>query len=133
HLDVLAAPEADLGAVVTALKALPWDVMVLSNLAPDATNATRLAAALTRRGCAIRREAQRSCPYLELPSSWEEYVASLSAARRQTLRRRSVICGAIMPWWSSTTARNASMKGGAAWSRCTNCGGPAPGPSVTPG
>src|SRR5437764_771822 len=53
HLDVLAAPEADLGAVVTALKALPWDVMVLSNLAPDATNATRLAAALTRRGCAV--------------------------------------------------------------------------------
>src|SRR6266576_2128791 len=49
-----------------ALKALPWDVVVLSNLAPDATNATRLAAALTRRGCAIRREALRSCPYLEL-------------------------------------------------------------------
>src|SRR5256884_979215 len=88
HLDVLAAPEADLGAVVTALKALPWDVMVLSNLAPDATNATRLAAALTRRGCAIRREALRSCPYLELPSSWEEYLASLSAARRQNLRRK---------------------------------------------
>jgi len=88
HLDVLAAPEADLGAVVTALKALPWDVMVLSNLAPDATNATRLAAALARRGCAIRREALRSCPYLELPNSWEEYLASLSAARRQNLRRK---------------------------------------------
>ncbi|OLD91873.1 MAG: hypothetical protein AUG84_03115 [Chloroflexi bacterium 13_1_20CM_4_66_7] len=89
HLDILATPEADLGAVVAALKALPWDVVVLSNLAPDATNVTRLAAALRRRGCAIRREALWSCPYLELPSSWDEYLSSLSPTRRQKLRRKA--------------------------------------------
>lgn len=88
HLDILASPEADLGAVVTALKSLSWDIVVLSNLAPDATNATRLAAALSHCGCAIRREALQSCPYLELPNSWEEYLAALSPTRRQSVRRK---------------------------------------------
>jgi len=88
HLDVPALPDADLAAVVPALTSLDWDVMVLGNLAPDAPNAARLAAALLRLGCAIRREALWSCPYLELPSSWEEYLASLSPTRRQTLRRK---------------------------------------------
>jgi len=88
HLDVPALPEADLAAVVPALTSLDWDVMILGNLAPDAPNAARLAAALRRRGCATRRDALWSCPYLELPSSWEEYLTSLSATRRQTLRRK---------------------------------------------
>jgi len=88
HLDVPALPDADLAAIVPALTSLDWDVMILGNLAPDAPNAARLATALRRRGCATRREALWSCPYLELPSSWEEYLTSLSATRRQTLRRK---------------------------------------------
>ena len=88
HLDLPALPDADLAAIVPALTSLDWDVMMLGNLAPDAPNAARLAAALRRRGYATRREALWSCPYLELPSSWEEYLTSLSATRRQTLRRK---------------------------------------------
>ena len=87
HLDVLALPEADLAAVVPALKALSWDVVFLSNLAAEAPNALQLGAALTRHGCAVRREALWTSPYVELPSSWEEYLASLSPTRRQGIRR----------------------------------------------
>src|SRR5207237_7702232 len=76
HLDVLALPDAHLAAVVPALTSLRWDVMILNNLAPDAPNATRLAAVLLRHGCAIRRQPLWSCPYLELPSSWEGYLSS---------------------------------------------------------
>jgi CelD/BcsL family acetyltransferase involved in cellulose biosynthesis len=87
HLDVLASPEADLAAVVPTLKALPWDVVFLNNLAADAPNARQLAAALARHGCAVRHETRWTSPYLELPGSWDEYQASLSSGRRQTLRR----------------------------------------------
>lgn len=88
HLDVLADPSAQLDDLVPALLALPWEVAILSNLAPAAPNAARLAAALTRAGCAVRWNAGYRCPYLALPSSWDAYLSSLSANRRQVLRRR---------------------------------------------
>lgn len=87
HLDVPALPEADLEAMVPALWALRWDVLILSNLAADAPNARRLAAALAESGAAVRSAAVSDCPHLELPASWEEYLASLSANRRHRLRR----------------------------------------------
>ena len=88
QLDVLALPEADLDAVIPALRALPWDILILGNLAASAPNATRLAQALARDGCAVRWGELWPCPHLDLPASWEEYVATLSANRRQVLRRR---------------------------------------------
>lgn len=88
HLDVLATPDADLDAVIPALTSLPWDLLILGSLAPGAPNATRLAQALTRAGCAVRWNSAWPCPHLELPASWDEYLASLSPNRRQVLRRR---------------------------------------------
>ncbi|HEY6156211.1 MAG TPA: GNAT family N-acetyltransferase [Gemmatimonadales bacterium] len=88
HLDLLADPSVELDDVMPALLSLPWEVAILGNLAPAAPNVARLAAALTRAGCAVRWNAANRCPYLELPRSWDEYLSSLSASRRQTLRRR---------------------------------------------
>ncbi|HLB82623.1 MAG TPA: GNAT family N-acetyltransferase [Gemmatimonadales bacterium] len=88
HLDIPALPGADFDAVLPVLTSLPWDVAILSNLAPGSANATRLAAALLRGGCAVRWQEQWACPYIELPGSWEEYLGSLSPSRRQALRRR---------------------------------------------
>ncbi len=88
HLDLLADPSAELDEAVPALLSLPWEVAILSNLAPGAPNVVRLAAALTRAGCVVRWNATTRCPYLELPGSWDEYLRSLSANRRQVLRRR---------------------------------------------
>jgi CelD/BcsL family acetyltransferase involved in cellulose biosynthesis len=88
HLDVLADPGAELDRAVPALLSLPWEVAILSNLAPAAPNVVRLAAALIRSGCAVRWNAGSRCPYLDLPSTWDEYLSSFSANRRQVLRRR---------------------------------------------
>ena len=88
HLDVLAVPGADLAALVPALEALPWRVVILSNLAEAAPNAERLCSAFTRRGHAMRRRTLWGCPRLELPDSWEAYLAALSPTRRQTVRRK---------------------------------------------
>jgi len=87
HLEVPALPDAELAAAIPTLASLPWDIAILGNLAPDAPNATRLATAFANAGCTVRRQALWSCPYLDLPATWEEYLASLSAARRQRLRR----------------------------------------------
>jgi len=88
HLDVLALPDADLGALVPALEAIPWQVAILDNLAERAPNADRLCRALQTRGFAVRRSAQWICPRLKLPATWEAYLGALSPTRRQTLRRK---------------------------------------------
>jgi GNAT acetyltransferase-like protein len=87
QLDVLALPEANIGSLAAAIEAIPWQVIILDNLAEGAPNAERLCAALAARGHAIRRSPLWCCPRLELPSSWDAYLATLSATRRQTLRR----------------------------------------------
>jgi CelD/BcsL family acetyltransferase involved in cellulose biosynthesis len=86
YLDVLAAPGADLAALVPGLEALDWQVIVLSNLAPNAHGAVRLCEALAERGHRVQREPLWACPYLELASDWESYLAGLSKKRRQALR-----------------------------------------------
>lgn len=88
HLDVLATPDADLAALAPALEAMPWDVVIFSNLAEDAGNAARLCAALERRGHALRRRPLWGCPRLQLPNAWERYLAALTPTRRQTLGRK---------------------------------------------
>jgi CelD/BcsL family acetyltransferase involved in cellulose biosynthesis len=88
ELDVPALPEADLSALAAALEGLPWRVVILSNLAENAPNAERLCAALAARGHAVRQRPLWSCPQLELPGSWDDYLATLSPNRRQILRRK---------------------------------------------
>ncbi len=87
HLDVPARADADFEAMIPALLSLRWDVLILSNLASAAVNAPRLGAALARHGATVRRTPLWTCPYLDLPTSWDNYLASLSATRRHRLRR----------------------------------------------
>jgi CelD/BcsL family acetyltransferase involved in cellulose biosynthesis len=87
HLDVPARADADLAAMIPALLSLPWDVLILNNVAAAAVNAPRLAAALRHCGATVRQTPVWSCPYLDLPPTWDAYLASLSANRRQRLRR----------------------------------------------
>ncbi len=62
--------------------------MILSNLAEDSPNADRLCRALTRRGHVVRRETLWGCPRMQLPTTWDAYLATLSPTRRQTVRRK---------------------------------------------
>jgi CelD/BcsL family acetyltransferase involved in cellulose biosynthesis len=88
HLDIPAIAEAQLEAAVPMLEELDWEVLLLSGVAEDAPNVARLIGAFARRGCAVRRALLDSCPYLDLPDSWDDYLASLSPTRRQTIRRK---------------------------------------------
>ena len=88
HLDVLATPEADVAALAPALVDLPWQILILSNLAPDAAAARRLCAAIAGHGYAVRRRTLWRCPDLDLRGDWDRYLATLTPTRRQTLRRK---------------------------------------------
>jgi len=88
ELDLPGVPEADWGALAAALADLPWQVMILSNLATGAPNVEHLTAALVRGGHAARQRPLWPCPQLDLPTSWDDYLASLSPNRRQILRRK---------------------------------------------
>lgn len=88
ELDLPALPTAEIGALTDALEELPWQVIILPNLASGTANMQRLSAALTERGHAARYQPLWSCPRLELPDSWDRYLATLSANRRQIVRRK---------------------------------------------
>ena len=88
HLDVAATATADVAPLVPALAELPWQVLVLSNLATNAPQTRRLCDAIAARGFPFRRRPLSPCPYLDLSGDWETYLATLSPAHRQTLRRK---------------------------------------------
>src|SRR5712691_1556865 len=86
HLELLASPQADLDQLVATLDGVTWEVIRLANIAETAPIIERFAAACERRGWTVQRNPLWLCPYLELPDSWEAYLAKLSASRRQTIR-----------------------------------------------
>ncbi len=88
ELDIPALPEADMRSLAAALDVLPWQVLILSNLAENAPQAKRLREALVALGHAARQRRLWRCPQFTLPASWEAYLEGLSANRRQILRRK---------------------------------------------
>lgn len=87
HLD-LPLQDAAIQEVVEHILGLEWDVLMLGNLAENAPRMKRMADQLARSGCHIGASAAESCPGLDLPASWDEYLAAQSATRRQTIRRK---------------------------------------------
>jgi CelD/BcsL family acetyltransferase involved in cellulose biosynthesis len=88
HFDVPVLSVAAAYAIVTSLEAVRWDVLRLESLADDAPGALRLATALAEHECRVEWMPGELCPYIDLPDSWDAYLASLSPTRRQTIRRK---------------------------------------------
>jgi CelD/BcsL family acetyltransferase involved in cellulose biosynthesis len=88
HLDVPVSSASAATAIVQALHEIRWDILHLESLADDAPGAQRLAFALAEHGCRVEWGPGEMCPYIDLPSSWDSYLASLSPTRRQTIRRK---------------------------------------------
>lgn len=65
----------------------PWDELVLPAMNGESPTASLLGRALTQVGIATTSESTVSCPYIALPSTWEQYVASLTSAGRYLITR----------------------------------------------
>jgi CelD/BcsL family acetyltransferase involved in cellulose biosynthesis len=65
----------------------PWDELVLPAMNGEGPTASLLGRALAAAGLATTSEATASSPYIALPVSWEQYVASLTSAGRYLVTR----------------------------------------------
>jgi CelD/BcsL family acetyltransferase involved in cellulose biosynthesis len=88
HLDVVGHPDAAVEKLAGPMEEMEWDVIVLSDVAACAPGVDRLVATFAHKGFVISRRPMHTCPYLDLPRDWDSYLASLSASRRQTIRRK---------------------------------------------
>ena len=102
HLDVLVEQhrEHDIAqAILSALFRETWDELVLADLAEDSIAVRLLGRFATESGCEVRQRAGSVCPYVALPTSWCEYLATLSRNHREQWRARErrlrEACGAI--------------------------------------
>jgi CelD/BcsL family acetyltransferase involved in cellulose biosynthesis len=65
-----------------------WDVLQLTDLAPSHAFCAELAEGCRRRGLAMRQGVSAQMRYIELPGSWEDYLAHLSHKQRKNARRQ---------------------------------------------
>jgi hypothetical protein len=66
---------------------LHWDLLNWDSVDVEDRVVTGLVERLDKAGCTVDRRPGMSCWRLELPTSWESYVASLGKSQRRTVRR----------------------------------------------
>jgi CelD/BcsL family acetyltransferase involved in cellulose biosynthesis len=110
YWDVLAAPEDRERVVAEVARALDrrsseWDALSVDKLPEESCTG----AALSRAGLRIDRRMQWPSPRIELPETFDEYLASLSKNRRSRIRRnlRAVDAGDLVV---STVAGSSALR-----------------------
>lgn len=91
YMDVVTAPgraEAVLAALLRALVDEAWNELALWGLRESSPVLAALPAAVAQAGMTLEQETEAVAPRVELPASWDEYVASLSKKDRHELRRK---------------------------------------------
>jgi CelD/BcsL family acetyltransferase involved in cellulose biosynthesis len=64
-----------------------WDRLDLDNVDADDTTIAQLMTALTEDACQVQQHASHSYWVLDLPSTWDDYLASISKSHRKQLRQ----------------------------------------------
>lgn len=91
YLDVVAVAgreEEVWKALLTALAGSRWRALELRPIPAASPTPGLLAALAPTAGLGCRVERDERCPVIELPSSWDAYLASLSGKDRHELRRK---------------------------------------------
>jgi CelD/BcsL family acetyltransferase involved in cellulose biosynthesis len=94
HVTVLCRPGSELEAAPALADALcqgpsspRWDALDLAAVATDDPLLAPLADAMSQRGCPVDHQAGPNCWRVELPASWDDYLAGLSKSHRKKIRR----------------------------------------------
>jgi len=92
HLDLLTDPAHAQQATQAMAEYLCqsaelWDVADFSGVDAQSKNLQELASQLTSEGCDLRRQAGPSCWSIELPETWDKFLALQSKSHRKQLRR----------------------------------------------
>ena len=91
YMDFVVAPDSCGEAFPALLEALlgePWSELELRGLREESPTLAGFCAAAQAAGLAVEREDEAVSPRVELPASWDEYLASLAKKERHELRRK---------------------------------------------
>ena len=91
YMDVVAAPaeaEAVLSAVLRSLGEEPWRELVLWAVPEGSATLKALEVAAPALGLRADIELEDVCPQLDLPATWDDYLAGLAKKDRHELRRK---------------------------------------------
>ena len=66
-----------------------WDLLILGEIFEDGDLHAAVQAFCEREGLALRHQEERLCPYIELPSTYDDYLATFSQKRRKELKRQT--------------------------------------------
>jgi CelD/BcsL family acetyltransferase involved in cellulose biosynthesis len=104
HLSLICGPE-DIAEVAASIsqsltESDDWDALDLNAIDDGNIGLTSLVSSLQDSECSISRELADSCWALDLPSSWDDYLAALSKSHRKQLRQleRRVIESNRIDW-----------------------------------
>lgn len=94
YLDYLTVPHAR-AEVLPSLLDFLWDVrsrwglLVVGEVFEDGDLHCEIKTFCNRRGLGFRQQEERICPYIELPPTFDEYMATFSRKRRKEIKRQS--------------------------------------------
>jgi CelD/BcsL family acetyltransferase involved in cellulose biosynthesis len=94
YLDFIVLPEHEEIVCQEVLRLLnspdfpTWDQIELCNAPTTSTVYRTFYAAAEQAGLAVKRCKQEICPVIELPRTWDEYLATLDKKQRHELRRK---------------------------------------------
>lgn len=92
-LDIVCDPKEKRAVVAAVLEFLAanrslWSLLVLGELVDGSETYGELERIRDREGWIFRRQEERFCPYIELPATFDAYLASLGSSTRYHIRRR---------------------------------------------
>lgn len=91
YMDVIAAEGEESNVVSALLRGLgeePWDELALWAVPEDSPTLDSLRTAAPSLGLKVETEVEDVCPYVDLPDTWDEYLAGLDKKDRHELRRK---------------------------------------------
>ena len=91
YMDFVLEPDCGpgvVGALFDAILEEDWSELELRGLREGSPTLAQLPALAKAAGLAVKREEEAVAPRVELPTSWDEYLASLSKKARHELRRK---------------------------------------------
>jgi CelD/BcsL family acetyltransferase involved in cellulose biosynthesis len=106
HVSLISRP-VDVDQVATALAVAltaeydDWDRLDLNGVDADDVAIEKLVDALESRQCEISKQVSDSCWILDLPASWDDYLAGISKSHRKQLRQleRRVLESDRVAWY----------------------------------
>jgi hypothetical protein len=111
HLSLICRPEHRERVAAEVAEALTvqcddWDRLDLNAVDADDYAVLSLVSHLEERECIVSRQAADNCWVLDLPTSWDEYLAAISKSHRKQLRQleRRVIESGRVAWHPVTNA-----------------------------